>query len=1421
MSLSSRALRRSVLSLLWMLSAACIAQGKPQFVQPEVELTGGRVASFLTGHFVASDLTDILYINAYTTTATAYQVTVGELLDGQAFTNLDENRIAFQGTLNVAAALGDFNGDGIVDYAFALSPISNTGSDLCVYYGTGLGTAQPGSYYPLGTKSGCTTFPTKGQALPNFAYAAAAPFKSSSPLPQLVLEDSNNNFIYVLANNAATGNSGTLPGFTVASTIAIPAADGPGAIYTGDFNGDGNTDFIVNGQNALSASVYFGNGDGTFQAPVYLLNHAVHSMLLQDMDGDGIADLVVEGDNGVIEIFHGNGTTANTFAAISEGGTAAGLNGFSGNGGHLAAIGKLGADTNLDILTTTPIGLSVLEGQGEAQGVLTYKLKGIYNVGPGRSAFALANFFGAANLDLAVDSPEGIAIVQGNSDGSFQTSNSFAAGQPGLNATIDSFRNNGNLDVVVATGAVQAQVLTGNGDGTFNTLPAPANATVVNPYPTLWSNLLTSDFDGDGNEDLLYSLTGLPLPTPGANAGSGLYLQYGNGDGTFKAPQPVSNQFVGAPADNNFFGETAVADVNGDGIPDIVNLDTHYYDTLLSQKNRGAFKLGLSIKEESGESDKLDSFREVATGILSGTGSHGQDLIFQDDATVTPYKNNGDGTFTAEPALATPPPANQLYDGVILFTDIDNDGNGDIVVPYHNLAATPANPNPASANLLYIWYGNGDGTFQAPVIATLSRNYYLAAVADMNGDGLPDIVLSDGYLVAILYNQGNRSFGAEQHFLAGQGINSLALADINGDGAVDLVVANGGATISAAVAIGGLVTNSAGISLTPNPDVNTGGITVLLNKILTRPVTGSVVAAPEPSKQQSGFTLNATLNPSTGVSPPNGTVQFSVGGAPVGEPVAVVQGATSSTASYTVPAGNAIEGSRIALSAAYSGDNVNSPATLYGTHAVMGSATTTTLALCVGPTPACPSTGLISPPYMAVLTMSYGQTFNGSIDVSDFDGSPLTGTIAFDDDYNGVTTTLCTLSVAVGASCPPSVGMGTPVGPNIFTAMYSGDATHAPSSSMVTITVLRDANSGTLTSSAPSSPFGQPVTFTATFTGNFAPPAGTVVFLNGATVLGAPVTLVPNATNFTSTATFITSTLPVGTDPITASYAATLDFAAATTRSLPQVITPVFATASTLTSSANPSGTGESVTFTATVADTGGSGPVPAGTVTFLDGGATLGTGTLNGSGVATFTTSSLTVGSHQITASFPGGGTKLPSSAMLTQVVLVSSFTVTVTPTPVSIGVGRGASLTVTVTTQSGFSPTVSLTCTNLPTEAACIFGASVIASGGGQTTLLLTTTAPHTCGSTQPYFLGGNGGLPGALPALAGLGALLLPGRRRWLRSMISVVAVAGVLQIAGCGTCTDLGTRPATYTIQAVGTASGTGEVESQPVTMTVTL
>jgi hypothetical protein len=146
-------------------------------------------------------------------------------------------------------------------------------------------------------------------------------------------------------------------------------------------------------------------------------------------------------------------------------------------------------------------------------------------------------------------------------------------------------------------------------------------------------------------------------------------------------------------------------------------------------------------------------------------------------------------------------------------------------------------------------------------------------------------------------------------------------------------------------------------------------------------------------------------------------------------------------------------------------------------------------------------------------------------------------------------------------------------------------------------------------------------------------------------------------------------------------------------------------------------------------------------------------------------------------------------------------------------------ASVMVKVSPANGFNQAVQLGCTNLPNESACTFESAMIRAGGGLTTLQLSTMAPHDCGSTTSYYAG----LQYAGPMAAGLMMLFIPRRRRRALKglLIALVAFCGLTAMMGCGNCTDLGTRPGTYTINVTGTALGsTSTVVSQKVTVTVT-
>ncbi len=187
-----------------------------------------------------------------------------------------------------------------------------------------------------------------------------------------------------------------------------------------------------------------------------------------------------------------------------------------------------------------------------------------------------------------------------------------------------------------------------------------------------------------------------------------------------------------------------------------------------------------------------------------------------------------------------------------------------------------------------------------------------------------------------------------------------------------------------------------------------------------------------------------------------------------------------------------------------------------------------------------------------------------------------------------------------------------------------------------------------LRSSASPSVFGQQATFTATVTPSMANsniPTGAVIFADGATTLGAI-----NLAN--GTATFSTTGLGVGSHSITASYFGDSLFAGSVSTTLTQLVSQA-ATTTALQSSLNPANFSQTVTFTVSVTPVAPGAGSPTGTVTFLDAaGSPTGTASVN-SGVATLATSTLSAGSHTISASYGGDANFAASaSAGFTQVI-------------------------------------------------------------------------------------------------------------------------------------------------------------------------
>jgi len=184
-----------------------------------------------------------------------------------------------------------------------------------------------------------------------------------------------------------------------------------------------------------------------------------------------------------------------------------------------------------------------------------------------------------------------------------------------------------------------------------------------------------------------------------------------------------------------------------------------------------------------------------------------------------------------------------------------------------------------------------------------------------------------------------------------------------------------------------------------------------------------------------------------------------------------------------------------------------------------------------------------------------------------------------------------------------------------------------------------------------------------------------------------------------------------------------VSYTTSTSSTLNQVVN-LAPTSTALASSANPSTFGQSVTFTATV--TSGIG-IPTGTVQFKDGAANLGSPVaLNGSGVATYLTSALSVASHPITAVYSGDATRATgTSNTVSQVVNLAATTTAITgDTPDPTVVGEPFTVTFAVTGPGG-TPTGNVTVSD--GVDSCV---GTVAAG--TCSLSLTTVGARTLGAT-----------------------------------------------------------------------------------------
>jgi Bacterial Ig-like domain (group 3)/FG-GAP-like repeat/FG-GAP repeat len=541
-----------------------------------------------------------------------------------------------------------------------------------------------------------------------------------------------------------------------------------------------------------------------------------------------------------------------------------------------------------------------------------------------------------------------VDVLLGNADDTLQPVVTYPAGYDQKYLVVTDLRGDGKLDVVAVGSNGDSPcgpiVLLGNGDGTFQ----PA---VFYSGGQECSSVAVADVNGDGKPDIVIS------SWLGGNGEDGsVTVLLGNGDGTFHEPMIYDS---GGGITNT----VAIADVNGDGNPDLIvaNPCASFFDC--SGLSTIAVLLG-------------DGTFQPAVNY--GTGGHGET-----------DSNAGAGT--------------------LAVADVNADGKLDVVV---------AN---TSTNNVAVLLGNGDGTFQAAVnYATGNPGPSGIVIADTNGDGIPDLLVSNqGGSVGILEGNGDGTFQTATAVPANGGFSdTLAASDLNGDGKLDLVVAN----------------------------QETGTVSVLLNDTGSAPPSTALSSSPNPSGFGQSVTLIAAVTSPLGV--PTGTVNFFDGATLLGS-------GNLASGSAALSVSSLVAGSH-SMTAAYQGSG-----SFYASNSALVSqtvnlATTSTVVASLA------DPGPLSKPisFVATVTSEYGGQATGSATFS-ADSEPL-GTVSV---YGwGELTTSFSADGAYSIS-----------------ATYSGDANHSGSTSPLITQYVDSLLSRTTLAASPSpSLVGQPVTLTAT-----------------------------------------------------------------------------------------------------------------------------------------------------------------------------------------------------------------------------------------------------------------------------------------------------------------------------------------------------
>jgi hypothetical protein len=670
------------------------------------------------------------------------------------------------GTGPSGIAAGDFLGNGKLD----LAVVNNTSATVSILVGDGFG--------------GFTLNQTLTINDGGWANGIAVGDFNADGIPDLVVTEygGSGGSKVDYFQGQANGQFQPLVGY-------FAGTGSPVSIAVGDFNGDGKADWVV--ADATSAVVVgLGNGDGTFQPrATYSAGSGPRAVAVADLNGDGILDIATAnyGDNTVsVLLGYGDGSfraPVTYSAGINPAGVAIGD--FRGNG-----------VLDLAVASSATVGMLLGYGDGTFQAVVSYPTAGSWVV-------AIGDFNGDGKADLAVgnySSGTKVSVLLGNGDGTFQGQVLYTTGTNPDALAVGDFNGDGLADIAAACYNGGVSVL-------LNQVTATATATQTGvSIPGTGTHYIDASFGGDSNYGSSTSstvgLTATPPPTTttlalsSASVTAGTVVTFTASVSNGSPVYPGLVTFCDATAtycENSAMIGTAQLTAAGTAVIKLVpGIGSHSYKAVFGGTNsNGASASSAQPLTVSGigsgtnpsetaisSSGVAGNYTLTATVTGEGSGYPTGNVSFVD---TTGSNTLGSATLSSGTAISAFQATNYGIDHPygVAVADFNGDGKLDLAVTNY------------SYQTVSILLGNGDGTFQTAATYATGVNPLALAVGDFNGDGIPDLaVLNSGSsgTVSILLGKGDGTFYPQQTITVGSGLANIVVGDFNGDGKADLVV---------------------------------------------------------------------------------------------------------------------------------------------------------------------------------------------------------------------------------------------------------------------------------------------------------------------------------------------------------------------------------------------------------------------------------------------------------------------------------------------------------------------------------------------------------------------------------------------------------------------------------------------------------